>query len=200
MGLRFCRWCRLQPMAVTISRDLGSLAFLSPRSICAAWSGCRGWCGSSPGEGSRDDEDGYSSRRRSVSVAIVVPHRGRAALELLRSERHVQIMIEVVLERRDPPEAPSHPLPEALDLRQRRTRNRDEAHVAVIEVDGDAVEIVASHATSDPSFFSARAASHAQQLANGRAEIRRRQTGRAAGSLTGPAGSRPAAHRAIATW
>jgi len=27
-------------MAVTISRDLGSLAFLSPRSICAAWSGC----------------------------------------------------------------------------------------------------------------------------------------------------------------
>src|SRR5438105_13808920 len=74
MGLRFCRWCRLQPMAVTISRDLGSLAFLSPRSICAAWSGCRGWCGSSPGEGSRDDEDGYSSRRRSVFVAIVVPH------------------------------------------------------------------------------------------------------------------------------
>src|SRR5207253_9617378 len=160
MGLRFCRWCRL-PMAVTISRDLGSLAFLSPRSICAAWSGCRGWCGSSPGEGSRDDEDGYSSRRRSVfrsdrgaapspaeipvfisplgnqvevvirgvhhvdparvrgvgvkngAALVLVEHagplalrhagialrvivRGRAALELLRSERHVQIMIEVV--------------------------------------------------------------------------------------------------------
>src|SRR5438132_13469088 len=53
-----------------------------------------------------------------------------------------KIVIEVVLQRRDPLEAPSHPLLEALDLRQRRARDRNEADVALIEVDGDAVEIV----------------------------------------------------------
>src|SRR5439155_24535214 len=56
-----------------------------------------------------------------IAGPIIV--RGRSILQLLRGERHVKIVIEVVLQRRDPLEAPSHPLLEALDLRQWRARD-----------------------------------------------------------------------------
>src|SRR5471032_3325128 len=66
----------------------------------------------------------------------------RAAFELLRSERHAVVVIEVVVVRREPLEAPSHSLPELFELFHRRPGDDDKRHVAVIEVNDDVIEVV----------------------------------------------------------
>src|SRR5436190_2433845 len=73
------------------------------------------------------------SQRLVVEDGLVLP---------LRPERDVVVVVEVVLERRHPLEAPAHPLLVRRDLRQRRARDRDHRHVAGLQVENDRIEIV----------------------------------------------------------
>src|SRR5256885_5078199 len=66
----------------------------------------------------------------------------RSAFDFLRSERRLVVVVEIVLPGGDPFEPPAHAFLERLELGERRARDRDEARVAVIEVDAEAVEIV----------------------------------------------------------
>ena len=53
-----------------------------------------------------------------------------AGLDLLRRERHREVVVEVAVRRRQPVEGPAHPLLERVELLQRRTRDRDQGGVA----------------------------------------------------------------------
>ncbi|MNL76786.1 hypothetical protein D3C87_2028040 [compost metagenome] len=52
------------------------------------------------------------------------------------------IEVEIAAEGRNPWEAPAEPLPVSLDLGERCARNGGEGHVAMVEMNRDAVEIV----------------------------------------------------------
>src|SRR5205807_3285518 len=65
-----------------------------------------------------------------------------AALDLLGRERHVEIKIEIRLERGNPFEPPTHALLERLNFRQRRAGNDGKSRVALSNVSVHAVEMV----------------------------------------------------------
>ncbi len=75
----------------------------------------------------------------------VVEHRSTPGF--LRGEGRLIVVVEISRERGHPLEAPSHSLLERLDLGQRCPRDDDEAHVAVIEMNVDAAEIVGPERT-----------------------------------------------------
>src|SRR5207247_11438148 len=66
----------------------------------------------------------------------------RPAFDLLRSGRRLVVVVEIVPAGGDPFEAPAHAPLEGFELFERRAGDRHEAHVAVIEVDAETVEIV----------------------------------------------------------
>ena len=61
--------------------------------------------------------EGPQGKETLAELIVVV---GLALLQFILGEGHVVVAIEVAAERRHPLEAPSHPLLERLDLRQRR--------------------------------------------------------------------------------
>src|SRR6266566_137224 len=61
---------------------------------------------------------------------------------LLRREEDSVIVVEVVPKRRDPGEAPAHPLLVCLDLRERRSGDRDHRHVPMVQVLNHRLEVV----------------------------------------------------------
>src|ERR1700730_8722258 len=77
---------------------------------------------------------------RSLDRGIIV--NDFALRQLLRRERHTVIVIEVIAEGRHPIEAPAHPLLECRELWVRRPGDRDEADVALVQMDQDRVEII----------------------------------------------------------
>src|SRR5436190_23794615 len=79
-----------------------------------------------------------------------------AALDLLGRERHVEIKIEIRLERGKPFEPPAHALLERLNFRQRRAGNHGESRVALSNVNVDAVEMVGPKRAMRATFLPAR--------------------------------------------
>jgi len=80
---------------------------------------------------------------RSVAdVGFRIVEERRSAFDFLRSERGLIVVVEIVLPGGQPLEAPAHAALEGLELFERRAGDRYEAHVAVIEVDAETVEIV----------------------------------------------------------
>src|SRR6266576_6104720 len=76
---------------------------------------------------------------RLVFAVIVRKH---SAFDLFGRERHVEIKIEIRVERGKPFEAPAHALLEWLNFRQRRAGNDGESRVALSNVKVHAVEMV----------------------------------------------------------
>src|SRR5579875_505923 len=77
-------------------------------------------------------------RARPKLIVVIGPARG----DLLRRERHLVIEIEIAALGRDPGEAPTHAFPVGLYPGEGRARDGGESHVAMAEVNRDAVEIV----------------------------------------------------------
>ena len=88
-----------------------------------------------------------------VFTVIVGKH---PALDLLRRERHVEIKIEIRLERGKPFELPAHALLERLNFRQRRAGNDGESRVALSNVNVHAVEMVGPKRAMRATFLPAR--------------------------------------------
>src|SRR5207237_1021475 len=76
-----------------------------------------------------------------------------ATLELLRRERHAQVVVEVGAGGRDPLEAPAHASLVALDLVEGRARHGHEADVAVGQVQAGAVVMVGPEGAAWASFL-----------------------------------------------
>src|SRR3989454_1275293 len=75
-----------------------------------------------------------------VAVRVVVEHR--AALDFIRRERHVVVVVEVGVPGRHPLEAPSHAPLERLDLGERGARDGDERHIAVVQVHAGGIVVI----------------------------------------------------------
>jgi hypothetical protein len=65
-----------------------------------------------------------------------------ASFSLFRAERNVEVVIEVGLQRRHPPELPIHSLADCLNLSNRCPGNCDVRHVVVLHVDQEAADMV----------------------------------------------------------
>src|SRR6266849_4516956 len=83
----------------------------------------------------------------SLTVRVVGVHsrlvvERRSTVGFLRGKGRLIVKVEIALERGDPLEAPSHALFERLDLGKLGPRNGHKGHIAVIEVNPDAVEII----------------------------------------------------------
>src|SRR5262245_1335611 len=87
-------------------------------------------------------EEARSGQLRLARVARCVVVRRPFALQRFASERNAVVEVEVAPERRQPGEAPSHPLLVGLELREGCLGDGDEGHVAMRQVDVDTVEIV----------------------------------------------------------
>src|SRR5438034_1864677 len=85
-----------------------------------------------------EDAHPLALRPARAQAAVVVD---RARLVFGR-ERHAVVEVEVVLRRRDPREAPTHPLLVREELGERRARDRNEGHVPRVHVDDVGVEVV----------------------------------------------------------
>src|SRR6266446_5111755 len=73
-----------------------------------------------------------------VHLAEVVLDGSR--LPVLLGMRHVEVVVEVAVERRRPGEAPAHPPLVLLQFRERRSRHRGECDVVTLEMNDRAVE------------------------------------------------------------
>src|SRR5215469_7980767 len=73
--------------------------------------------------------------------------------DLFGRKRHVIIEIEIASVGGDPPEAPAHVLLVSVDLSERSARNDRECHIAIMEMNRDAVEIVGPERARLASLF-----------------------------------------------
>jgi len=71
-----------------------------------------------------------------------------ALRDFLLGERNVIVEVEVAAERRHPLEAPAHALFVSLEFRQRRSRDRQQRHVIMLEVRERAVDVIAQERTA----------------------------------------------------
>src|ERR1700744_389549 len=65
-----------------------------------------------------------------------------AVRSFLRSERDVEVVIEVAAERRHPLEIPPHTFLERFNFFQRRPRNRDKTHVMMFKMSQRPIDVV----------------------------------------------------------
>src|SRR6267143_1189397 len=77
--------------------------------------------------------------RKFFHVEVVVH---RALRQLLGRKGNVEILVEIVSERRYPFEFPPHPFPESLELVERRFGDCNHGYVPVVEMNDDTVEII----------------------------------------------------------
>jgi len=89
----------------------------------------------------------FVERTDSLTVRVVGIHypiviERCSTLDFLRGKGRLIIIVEIIVQRGDPFEAPSHPLFERLDLGKLGSRDSHKSHVAVIEVNPDAIEII----------------------------------------------------------
>src|SRR5919109_2172840 len=78
--------------------------------------------------------------RPGVEFGVVVFSLSSALL--LLGDQHVEVVVEVAAERGRPREAPAHATLVGLQLPERRTRDRPNRDIVVLEVDDEAVEAV----------------------------------------------------------
>src|SRR5258708_34578330 len=97
-----------------------------------------------------EDADALTVHHAGVRSCIV--EERRSTLDFLGGKGGLIVKVEIALERRDPLEAPSHPLFEQLDLGKRGSRNGHKGHVAVIEVNTDAIKPAAPEEQGKPPF------------------------------------------------
>jgi hypothetical protein len=79
---------------------------------------------------------------RRVHLVLCVVVDGASVGKSFRRERHVVVVIEIAAGGRQPFEAPPQTRRKGLQLRQRRMRDGDERHVALIQMWHNAVKIV----------------------------------------------------------
>src|SRR5215469_15646877 len=72
-------------------------------------------------------------------------------------ERYAKIVIERVPVRRYPLKLPAHPLLERLDLGKGRSRNCDQGHIALLEVDDAGIEVISRHRAAWTTLLPVRA-------------------------------------------
>src|ERR1700679_614725 len=75
--------------------------------------------------------------------------------DFLLCERHVIVIVEVAVIRREPAEAPTHALFESLDLCEWCSRNRHERYIMMLEVCQCAVDVIGAERTAHTAFFPA---------------------------------------------
>src|SRR6516165_11681892 len=89
-------------------------------------------------------EHAYARRlltREVTGVEVVV----LALRHFLLGERYAKIVIERIPVGRYPLKVPAHPLLERLDLGKGRSRNCDQGHIALLEVDDAGIEVIGRH-------------------------------------------------------
>src|SRR2546422_2816357 len=105
-----------------------------------------------------------------------------ALRRLVLRERHVIVEVEVGPVRRHPREAPAHALLERFDLPERRSRHRQQRHVALREVHDGAVDMVGQEGAARAPFLPPRAEHEVvhDQLAPAVEEVSQRRLARRA--------------------
>jgi hypothetical protein len=98
------------------------------------------------------DEDAQARHLVDFEIAHLVIVVDLAVDSLLRRERDMEVVIEVVAEGRHPIEAPAHPPLIGLDLGEGRSGNGEQHHVAVNEVKRRAVEMICEIRATRASF------------------------------------------------
>src|SRR5215831_3225358 len=67
---------------------------------------------------------------------------GGACSNAFSCERHAKIIVEIGIERGDPGKPPAHPPAHDLNLLDRRTRDHSIAHVVILQMNQDALDVV----------------------------------------------------------